>query len=103
MSQTPAGGGLRIMYIIWAWLLVLTVAEVLLVYFEVSVGIMLVLLLGTSIEGRDDHVVVHALAVRAALSGSDTDPSYGDLHIADEYHLPGQFPPGQPGDISLIC
>ena len=49
MSESHAGGGLRIMYIIWTWLLVLTIGEVLLAYFKVPVGIMLVILLGMSI------------------------------------------------------
>ncbi len=37
------------MYLVWTWLLVLTVAEVLLAYFEVPLTMMLVLLLGMSI------------------------------------------------------
>ncbi len=37
------------MYMIWIWLLVLTVAEVLLAYFEVPVTTMMILLIGMSL------------------------------------------------------
>lgn len=44
-----AQGGMRVMYIVWAWLLALTVLEVLLAYFHVPATIMLTALLGMSI------------------------------------------------------
>ena len=44
-----AQGGMRVMYAVWAWLLVLTVLEVLLAYFKVPTSIMLGALLGMSV------------------------------------------------------
>jgi cytochrome c oxidase subunit 4 len=49
MSDSQASGGLKIMYIVWTWLLVLTIAEVLLAYFHVPLNIMLTLLMGMSV------------------------------------------------------
>ena len=43
------GGGMKVMYVVWVWLLVLTIAEVLLAYFEVPIFFMLVLLIGMSL------------------------------------------------------
>ena len=43
------GIGMRVMYFIWIWLLALTLAEVLLAYFQVPVLIMLIVLLGLSV------------------------------------------------------
>ncbi len=42
-------GGMRLMYIVWVWLIVLTVAEVLLAYFQVPLTVMLLLLIGMSL------------------------------------------------------
>ena len=44
-----AQGGMRVMYIVWVWLLVLTLLEVALAYFKVPTHIMLVALLGMSV------------------------------------------------------
>lgn len=44
-----AQNGMRPMYVVWVWLLVLTVLEVLLAYFKVPVTIMLIALLGMSV------------------------------------------------------
>jgi len=44
-----AHGGMRVMYVVWVWLLVLTILEVLLAYFKVPTAIMLIALLGMSI------------------------------------------------------
>ena len=44
-----AQGGMRVMYIVWIWLLALTILEVLLAYFKVPTTIMLISLLGMSI------------------------------------------------------
>jgi cytochrome c oxidase subunit 4 len=49
MSDSQASGGLKIMYIVWTWLLVLTIAEVLLAYFHVPLNNMLTLLMGMSV------------------------------------------------------
>jgi cytochrome c oxidase subunit 4 len=49
MSDSQASGGLKIIYIVWTWLLVLTIAEVLLAYFHVPLNIMLTLLMGMSV------------------------------------------------------
>ncbi len=51
MSANAAdhGGGMRVMYFVWMWLLVLTGVEVLLAYLHTPVLIMLVCLLGFSI------------------------------------------------------
>ena len=43
------GGGMRVMYIVWGWLIALTLIEVVLAYFQVRLVIMLVVLLGLSI------------------------------------------------------
>jgi cytochrome c oxidase subunit 4 len=43
------GGGMRVMYMVWIWLLVLTVAEVLLAYFKVPLNVMLVVLIAMSV------------------------------------------------------
>ena len=43
------GGGMRIMYIVWGWLVALTLAEVVLAYFKVPLVVMLVVLLGLSV------------------------------------------------------
>ena len=42
-------GGMRIMYIVWGWLIAVTLIEVVLAYFQVPILIMLVVLLGLSI------------------------------------------------------
>lgn len=44
-----ASHSLKPMYIVWVWLLVITIVEVLLAYFHVPVLIMLIALLGMSI------------------------------------------------------
>ena len=44
-----AHGGMRVMYVVWVWLLVLTILEVLLAYFKVPTSVMLIALLGMSI------------------------------------------------------
>jgi len=44
-----ASHSLKPMYVVWSWLLVITIVEVLLAYFHVPVVIMLVALLGMSI------------------------------------------------------
>jgi cytochrome c oxidase subunit 4 len=44
-----ASHGLKPMYIVWGWLLAITIVEVLLAYFHVPVTIMLIALLGMSI------------------------------------------------------
>ena len=50
MSENAhASIGMRVMYIVWGWLLVLTAVEVVLAYLQVPVLIMLVALLGLSI------------------------------------------------------
>ena len=41
-------GSLKPMYLVWIWLLIITIVEVLLAYFHVPVTIMLIALLGMS-------------------------------------------------------
>jgi len=41
-------GSLKPMYLVWMWLLIITIVEVLLAYFHVPVHIMLIALLGMS-------------------------------------------------------
>jgi cytochrome c oxidase subunit IV len=41
-------GSLKPMYLVWMWLLIITIVEVLLAYFHVPVTIMLIALLGMS-------------------------------------------------------
>lgn len=43
------GTGMRTMYVIWGWLLALTIIEVVLAYFQVPLLIMLVVLIGLSL------------------------------------------------------
>jgi cytochrome c oxidase subunit IV len=43
------GGGLKPMYIVWVWLLVVTLVEVFLAYIHVPIHIMLIALLGMSV------------------------------------------------------
>ena len=43
------GGGLKPMYIVWVWLLVITLVEVFLAYMHVPVHIMLIALIGMSL------------------------------------------------------
>ena len=42
-------GGMKVMYIVWGWLLALTVVEVVLAYFQVPLLVMLLILLGLSL------------------------------------------------------
>jgi cytochrome c oxidase subunit 4 len=42
-------GNMKAMYVVWIWLLIITVVEVLLAYFHVPVTIMLIALMGMSI------------------------------------------------------
>jgi cytochrome c oxidase subunit 4 len=44
-----AGGGLKVMYIVWVWLLVMTLVEVFLAYLHVPIHVMLIALLGLSV------------------------------------------------------
>ena len=43
------GGGMRVMYIVWGWLIAMTLIEVVLAYFQVRLLVMLIVLLGLSI------------------------------------------------------
>jgi cytochrome c oxidase subunit 4 len=47
--QGDHGGGLKPMYIVWVWLLVVTLVEVFLAYIHVPIHIMLIALLGMSV------------------------------------------------------
>ncbi len=58
-----AQGGMRVMYIVWIWLLVLTILEVLLAYFKVPTTIMLIALLGMSI-GKAAMIVAWFMHMR---------------------------------------
>ena len=49
MGDHANSGGMRIMYIIWVWLLALTLVEVGLAYMETPIFWMLVILLGLSL------------------------------------------------------
>ncbi len=49
MNESHATGSLKVMYVIWTWLLIITIGEVLLAYFKVPVTIMLVVLMGMSL------------------------------------------------------
>ena len=44
-----AHSGMRVMYVVWVWLLVLTILEVLLAYFKVPTTVMLIALLAMSV------------------------------------------------------
>jgi cytochrome c oxidase subunit IV len=48
MSETPSAG-MKVMYVVWTWLLGMTLVEVLLAYLHVPITIMLVSLLGLSL------------------------------------------------------
>ena len=44
-----AHGGMRVMYVVWVWLLVLTILEVALAYFKVPTSVMLIALMAMSL------------------------------------------------------
>ena len=48
-SHGGHGGGLKPMYIVWGWLLVVTLVEVFLAYIHVPIHVMLIALLGMSV------------------------------------------------------
>ena len=65
-----AHGGMRVMYFVWIWLLVLTLLEVALAYFKVPTTTMLIALLGMSI-GKAGLIVawfMHMKYERAGLA-----------------------------------
>ena len=45
------GGGLKPMYVVWFWLLVITLVEVFLAYIHVPIHVMLTALIGMAIGG----------------------------------------------------
>ena len=57
--------GMKVMYMVWGWLLLLTIVEVVLAYFQVTPTLMLIILIGLSlikavlINHSDSDVVLH--------------------------------------------